>query len=266
MTIKASRQPFDKTDMTNVIPDETSRRERGASAIETGFLFAMIAVVAIGALSAVGTSTGGEDIETATLAMGGEAVDVNEDSPDTATASNGAGGSSGSFGSAAVGVSNTNSNVAFQTPSNGSYWNTRFAGEKIGDDWEVVSGSVDAQTSHNGNFDFGIEGQFMDLNGHGAGHIRRTVDVIPGAQYNLSLDIGENADGGPDVKQMEIIWNGVVVSTLDVDLPRNENKTFTVQLPPSLTGEGTLEFRSTKSSAHGPVIDNTTLTLIPNRN
>ena len=116
------------------------------------------------------------------------------------------------------------------------------------------------------NQDEQIQGDFMDMNGHGAGHIRRSVDVIPNTTYNLSIDLGENAYGGPAVKTMEVIWNGEVVSTLEVDLPHHETRTFTVQLPESATGDATLEFRSLNNSAHGVLIDNPTLTLISNPN
>ena len=164
-------------------------------------------------------------------------------------------------------MSNTGLEGGFKSNTSiGGYWNTHSAGQMVGDEWEVVSGTVDAHLDHNGKFDMSVEGQFLDLNGHGAGHIKRTVEVLPNAVYNLSVDIGENVYGGPAVKQMEIIWNGQVVSTLDIDIPAEQVETFTVQLPATTGGTGTLEFRSPLGSAHGPVIDNPTLTYIPNPN
>ncbi len=235
--------------------------------IEAAFLTALIAMVAIGGLKAVGATIGGEDIETANTAMGGEPVVVDENTEQTASAANGAGGSSGTFGTAATGVSNTGLSEGFDGNEGSGYWNTHHAGSFIGE-WEVLSGSIDAETTHSNAFnqDEQIAGGFMDMNGHGAGHIRRAVDAIPDTTYNLSVDLGENGYGGPAVKTMEVIWNGQVVSTLEVDLPHHETRTFTVQLPPSANGDAVLEFRSLNNSAHGVLIDNPTLTLISNPN
>lgn len=235
--------------------------------MEMTALLAMIALVAIAALRSLGGSVGGQDVDTATEAMSEETTTIDADTEKTASAANGAGGTSGTFGDAATGVSNTGLAEAFDGNEGSGYWNTHSAGTSIGE-WEVLSGSIDASTTHSGAFnqDDQIEGNFIDMNGHGAGHIRRSVEVIPDTTYNLSIDLGENGYGGPPVKTMEIIWNGQVVSTLEVDLPQHETRTFTVQLPPSATGDGVLEFRSTNSSAHGVLIDNPTLTLISNPN
>ncbi len=248
--------------------DRGRRRERGASTIEAAFLVALIAMVAIGGLRAVGASIGGEDIETANEAMADETVVVNSDTEKTSSASNGAGGNSGTFGSAATGVSNTGLAEAFEGNEGAGYWNTHWPGSFIGE-WEVLSGSVDASVTQSGSFnqDDQIEGNFMDMNGSGSGgHIRRTVDVIPNTTYSLSVDLGENGYGGPAAKSMEIIWNGQVVSTVEVDLPHHETRTFTVQLPASASADGVLEFRSLHGGSYGVLIDNPTLTLISNPN
>ncbi|MEM9201906.1 MAG: hypothetical protein AAGC53_09605 [Actinomycetota bacterium] len=241
--------------------------------MEMGFMISLIVLGAATALSGVGSAAGGEDIETANEALGDERISVTPGSEASTTADGtsptagtGAGGSSGSFGSATEGITSTGMSGAFHSdPSIGGYWNTHHAGNTVGDDWEVVSGSVDARVDHNGRFDMAVEGQFMDLNGHGAGHVKRTIDILPNAHYNLSVDIGENVYGGPAVKRMQIIWNGEVVSTLDINIPAEEIETFTVQLPPLPTEQGVLEFKSLLGSAHGPLIDNPTLTYIPDR-
>lgn len=230
-------------------------------------MVAVIGLTAYAGLSSLGGSAGGEDIDTATEALGEEPVLVDESAPDTATAANGAGGSSGALGSAAVGVSNTGLEGGFTSnPEIGGYWNTHRTGQIVGGEWEVVSGSIDAhheQVWDRTGIDVDVEGQFMDINGTGPGHIKRTVDVIPNAQYNLSIDVAENSWGGPAVKTMEIIWNGEVISTLQVDLPKAELKTFTVKIPKSDVSQGVLEFKSKNSSAHGVMFDNPTLTFVP---
>ena len=255
--------------------------ERGATSLETGIIVAFIALIAVAALTSVGDSAGGEDIETANEALGeGTIVEVSPDSDHSTTAGSGAptagtgaGGSSGAFGSAAQGVSNTGLSGGITSDlSFGGYWNTHTAGTKLGDDWLVVSGSVDAFKSHDKRYEMDVPGQFIDLNGEGAGHIERTVDVIAGAHYNLSVDIGENPACGknvppeesPDVKRMEIRWNGTVISTLDVDVPSKRIETYTVKLPPSDSNKATLGFASLKPGKCGPMIDNPTLTYIPN--
>ncbi|MEM7339840.1 MAG: hypothetical protein AAF467_14395 [Actinomycetota bacterium] len=244
-----------------------ARSERGVSGAEMALLLAVVALGAVGGLTVVGGSLGGgSDLDTASAALGEEAVLIDENTADGASAGSGAGGSSGVFGGAAEGVSGTGLDGGFTSdPEVGGYWNTHRPGEFIGE-WEVVAGSVDAKVTHSASFGLGDEDdQFMDLNGsNAAGHIRRTVDVFPDTEYNLSVDLGENTYGGPAVKSMEIIWNGEVISTLEVDLPSsNELKTFTVRLPPSSTGEAVLEFRSLHGGSYGVLIDNPTLTLVP---
>ncbi|MEM9466390.1 MAG: prepilin-type N-terminal cleavage/methylation domain-containing protein [Actinomycetota bacterium] len=142
----------------------------------------------------------------------------------------------------------------------GGYWNTHGAGAFIGDEWEVVSGSVDAQVQHSSSFDFGVEGQFIDLNGGSAGHIRRSVTVIPDTAYELTFDLGENVYGGSAVKRMEVIWNGVVVATLDVDVPALQLQQISLTLPAVSGTEGVLEFKSLLPSAYGPILGNPQLT------
>ncbi len=138
----------------------------------------------------------------------------------------------------------------------GGYWNTHSPGALIGDEWEVVAGTVDAQVEHSSLFTFGVEGQFLDLNGGNAGHIRRTVTVIPDTAYELTFDLGENVYGGPAVKQMEVIWNGVVIATLDVDVPQHQLQQITLAIPATSGTEGVLEFKSLLPSAHGPILGN----------
>lgn len=240
--------------------------ERGASGAEMALLVGVVALAAVAGITSVGGALGGEDLDTASSALGEQPVRIDESTEDGASAGNGAGGSSGVFGGAAAGVSRTGLSGGFTSdPEVGGYWNTHRPGEFIGG-WEVVAGSVDAKVTHSSRFGLGDEDdQFMDLNGsNAAGHIRRTVDVFADTEYNLSVDLGENTYGGPAVKSMEIIWNGEVVSTIEVDLPTSDElKTFTVRLPPSPTGQGVLEFRSLHGGSYGVLIDNPTLTLVP---
>ena len=258
--------------MTETIEHSSARRratERGASSLEMGLMLVLVALVAVGGIRALGLTAGGEDIDTASDALGDEAVRIDADTEQGLSSNAGAGGSSGAFGSAASGVTGTGQqagNSGFDHGDDSGYWNTRSTGQQIGD-WTVTSGTVDARTTHDSRFnqDEIADGNFMDLNGGGPGSVERTLDVIPGADYNLSIDLGENSYGGPAVKTMAIEWNGEVVSTLEVDLPPNTLRTFTVKLPPSADPNARLSFRSLNTSAHGVLIDNPTLTLIPVR-
>lgn len=158
-----------------------------------------------------------------------------------------------------VGLSGLEGGFSSDT-SIGGYWNTHSPGSFIGDEWELVSGTVDARVEHSSLFAYETEGQFMDLNGGSAGHIRRTVTVIPDTPYELTFDLGENVYGGPPVKRMEIIWNGVVIATLDVDVPQLELQQVSLALPATSGTEAVLEFRSLLSGAYGPVLGNPAVT------
>lgn len=138
----------------------------------------------------------------------------------------------------------------------GGYWNTHGSGSLVGGEWDVVGGSVDANITQSNSFNYTVDGQFMDLNGNSAGHIRREVNVIPNTPYTLTMDLGENVYGGPAVKQMEIVWNGTVIDTIDVDVPQHQLESYTVAIPPSATGDGVLEFRSLLGGAYGPTMGN----------
>ncbi len=246
--------------------------ERGASNVEMALILVLVAVVAVVALTGIGRSVGGEDSDTASEALGySDPVSIDGSTERTETAANGAGGRSGVIGNAAAtssggssqGASGAAGSTAFEIDDeDDGVWNTHRTGESFGG-WTVVSGTIDATVNYRGPFDLDNASNFIDMNGWGAGHIERTVDVIPGQTYNLSVDLGENSYGGPAAKTLEIIWNGEVVSVLKVDLPRDETRTFTVKLPSSTTGEATLGFASKNTSAHGVLLDNPTLTLIP---
>lgn len=246
---------------------QLSLRERGAAAVEVALLLAGVAVVGLLGVEAIGGAVGGENIENATAAFSEDPSQVNSDTDDSGpSAANGAGGSSGVFGSTAEAVSRTGleGEAGFDSnPEVGGYWNTHRAGSRVGE-WDVVAGSVDARVSQSSAFNFAVDGHFMDLNGSGAGgHIRRNIDVVPNQPYNLSIDLGENVYGGPSVKSMEVIWNGQVISTVEVDLPRHELRTFTIALPESADGAGSLEFRSLHGGSYGVILDNPTMTLNP---
>ncbi len=251
-------------------------RERGATSVEMGLIISLIAVIALGALMAVGRTIGGDDSSsTVNQALGSEPVSINGSTEKTASAANGAGGSSGVLGNAATVSANSGSgnslaggsvtgeatSFTIDDADDGS-WNTHRTGDSFGG-WTVVSGTIDATVNYRGPFDLDIASNFIDMNGWGAGKIERTVDIIPNQTYNLSIDLAENAYGGPDVKTLEILWNGEVISLLEVDLPRDETRTYTVQLPAVAANEAVLSFASKNGSAHGVLIDNPTLTLIP---
>ncbi|MEM8924825.1 MAG: hypothetical protein AAGD35_15080 [Actinomycetota bacterium] len=233
--------------------------------METAFIMALVAVVAVGGLQAVGSSIGGgDDLNEASEALGEEVVEIDAGTPDGPRAADGAGGSSGALGSAAgsVGGSGATQTATLDIDYDRSFWNTHYPGQTF-NDWTVEGGSVDVKVDGRGGFDYGVGGNIIDMNGHGAGRISKTFNVLPNVGYNLSVDLGENP-GGPHAKKMLAIeWNGERISTLSIDVPRNTLKTFTVKLPPSATGEGVLTFQSLLPSAYGPVIDDPTITLSP---
>ncbi|MEM7339359.1 MAG: hypothetical protein AAF467_11975 [Actinomycetota bacterium] len=231
------------------------------SGAETALVLALVAFVAIGGLTAAGTSLGGsDDLNEASAALGEEIVEINTSTED------GARGSSGAFGNGASGVAGTDtrSSGGINIDYDDGVWNTHRAGETFGD-WTVESGSVDVKVDGRRGFNSGAGGNFIDMNGSGAsGRISRTFNVISGVEYNLSVDVGENSYGGAAAKTLAIEWNGERISTLSIDLPRDEFKTFTVRIPPSPSGEATLTFESLSgATSYGPLIDDPTITLVP---
>jgi choice-of-anchor C domain-containing protein len=105
----------------------------------------------------------------------------------------------------------------FEQPLAGAAFVTREAGETIGP-WQVTTGSVDQI----GHYWVGARngGQSVDLNGFSLGAIAQDVATKPGSAYRIALWYAGNPEGGPRIKGLEVVWNGMVVKSLETDTAR----------------------------------------------
>lgn len=216
----------------------------------------LIALVCITAISRLGNSAGGLDTAGETLDEPDMAL-IDNNSANTVSGGQTDGNSNSAFGNTAAAIRGvTVEDRGFEDGLTRN-WDNYATGDTIGA-WTVVSGNVDTHSTAaygNGNGD-----RFIDLNGFGPGEIEQGVTVVPGVSYILSVTVSEN-QCGPAVKGMEVIWNNVVVSDLQIDLPRGENRVYEVTLPASPNENAVLGFRSTTSSVCGAQIDEPTLRL-----
>lgn len=216
----------------------------------------LIALVCIGAISTLGGNAGGLDAAGETLDEPDLAM-IDDNSERTVTGGETGGNDGSAFGNTAAAIQGVSVEDRGFEDGLTRNWDNYATGDTIGA-WTVVSGNVDTHSTSaygNGNGD-----RFIDLNGFGPGEIEQDITVVPGVAYILSVTVSEN-QCGPAVKGMEIVWNNVVVSDLQVDLARGENRTYEVALPASPTGNAMLGFRSTTGSVCGVQIDEPTLRL-----
>jgi len=250
----------------------TRLTERGSATMEAGLIMALIAMVALVGISRLGRTIAYSEetsVDDATVAMGGEApaeggedlgeeVTINSSSGSVVTSGN-APRSNPVFNHAAAAVQAPD--VADSGFEDGStrVWTNYEAGETIGA-WTVVEGNVD--THDTVRYQFGQDRRAIDLNGFNPGAIEQTIGVIPGVGYTLTLDVSEN-QCGPASKDMGIDWNGERISTVTVDLPKGEYRTYQVQLPPSTTDKGTLTLRGLNGANCGVQVDEPSIALDP---
>lgn len=147
-------------------------------------------------------------------------------------------------------------NAGFETPDAGSNYivlTSAFEG------WTLDANTVDVV----GTLLQSAAGkQSLDLSGGNAGTLSQELATTAGQSYRLTLCLAGNPGGEPQVKLMNVMWNGSLLGQLSFD---TAGKTFTsmgwvsytVILPGSMvTGISRLSFQSLANSAYGPVIDN----------
>ncbi|GAA3255540.1 hypothetical protein GCM10020216_092080 [Nonomuraea helvata] len=139
------------------------------------------------------------------------------------------------------------------------YFQNFIIGESIGT-WQVSAGSVDLART---NFWQASDGsQSVDLNGgtdSPPGGVRQTIATRPGESYEVVFSLAGNPGGLPTVKTGQVLVNGAVVQSFSFDISGATKANMGYQTRKvrfTATGlSATLEFRSTTSSAYGPVID-----------
>jgi choice-of-anchor C domain-containing protein len=123
--------------------------------------------------------------------------------------------------------------------------------------WHVGSGDIDVVGTY---WDAALGRQSVDLNGDGPGSIYRDIHTKKGATYRFSIKLSGNPDCGPNVKRVEVFWDGAslgkktfeIAGTSRTDM-KWRNRNFKAVAQDSSTR---LEFKSLTAGPCGPVLDN----------
>lgn len=227
-------------------------------------ILGLVVIVAVGGIialrRAIGFSDGDSGVEQATGAIDSEGEQVTIDSSSDELVTSGSSARSNPvLNGAAAGIAGVDVEDAGFEDGETRNWTNYTVGETIGS-WTVIEGDVD--THNAASYRFGTDSRTIDLNGFQPGAIEQIIDVIPGVNYTLTIDLAEN-QCNPPVKQMGVDWNGERISTLTVDLPLGEYRTYEVQLPPSSEAEASLVFRGIGGANCGVQIDEPSLQLDP---
>jgi hypothetical protein len=131
----------------------------------------------------------------------------------------------------------------------------------------VGSGAVDLVNTN--NFASGSGLQCIDLNADRAGAIYQDIATSSGTPYTLRFAFGGNTGCnpelsacGPQIKRMEVRWNGALLAALEHDITGwSPTLVGWREFSFTVTGSGMarLSFHSLTSGAGGPAIDDVSL-------
>jgi hypothetical protein len=113
------------------------------------------------------------------------------------------------------------------------------------------------------------EGSYwIDLVGTGApSAIYQDVATLPGTLYEISFALAGNPWSGPQIMNMDVLWNGGIAGSYSHDTygHTGDNMGWTVYtFVVTGTGNDRLMFRATSGdSSAGPAIDAVTMTIVP---
>jgi choice-of-anchor C domain-containing protein len=105
-------------------------------------------------------------------------------------------------------------NPGFETPSITGNWNTYSAGDGALTPWKIDAQSIDL--IHDG-WDPASEDQSLDLSGNNRAIISQDIPTQPGNFYQLSFAMAGNTYEAPQIKTVEVFWDGVSKGTFDFD-------------------------------------------------
>ena len=154
-------------------------------------------------------------------------------------------------------------NGSFEEPARGGveFW-TVPEGQHIGP-WLVGGNPVDHIAVH---WEAAHGAQSLDLNGCGPASVSQSVPTLPGASYELCFGMAGNTDGPPEVKRLEVIWDGNVAGTMKFDAGSKTRErmgwTYRRIVMRATAHDAVLAFHSLTPGCYGPVIDRVTLRLI----
>lgn len=125
-----------------------------------------------------------------------------------------------------------------------------------GDRWEVMSGDrygIPGATDGENVVDFGVGSRQALM-------ITQTVNGLTEGEYVLELDLFDRGSelGHGDSGAIDVIWNGVVVASINPGDDAWETRSITIQVPENVTS-GTLVLAGNESINFGNVIDNVRL-------
>ena len=154
-------------------------------------------------------------------------------------------------------------NGSFEEPARGSveFWVVP-EGQFIGA-WFVSGEAVDHIAKH---WQAAHGAQSLDLNSCGPASASQSVPTEPGGTYELCFGMAGNTDGPPELKRLEVIWDGTVVRTVPFDsgsrAPERMGWTYHRMVLRATKHDTVLSFHSLTPGCYGPVIDRVTLHLI----
>src|SRR6185312_15219346 len=106
-------------------------------------------------------------------------------------------------------------NGSFETPGGGASFTTLSSGDTSINGWTVGGGGIDYiggywQASNGRNS--------LDLNALNPGSISQSITGLNvGAKYRIIFDIASNPDGGPTVKSLDVLLDGISKDTESFD-------------------------------------------------
>lgn len=156
-------------------------------------------------------------------------------------------------------------NRGFESPSFGASFLTYGPGSPQLTGWAIDGAGI----VHVGTFWQHASGNHsVELNLFAAGGISQTLATTPGEQYQLSFDMAGQPDIGPAVKQMQVFWDGNLLSTFTVDTTGRSTSNMgwvghTLLLPPATSSATVLRFFGSVPAIGdgGPALDNVSVVI-----
>ena len=155
------------------------------------------------------------------------------------------------------------SNGSFESPVVGGNFDTLGAGDTMGA-WTVGGGGVD----HIHTYWQAADGvQSVDMSALSAGTISQTVNTVAGRNYNLTIWVAGNNDGGNTIKHLDALIDGNVIGspTFNITGTTKSNMGWTEFSYNfvSTGGPTTVSFQSQENNPYGAALDNVSLKAVP---
>ena len=147
-------------------------------------------------------------------------------------------------------------NGSFESPVVNGAWVQRFPGTTF-DGWTVDNdGQGIVQVAGFGNPN-AIDGQqCVELNFYVQGGISQVIPTTPGSSYLITFLLAGQTNAGPDVKDMNVDWNGSTLATVSWNRSTSGGAWQAHQLVATATAGATLlHFRGLQNVDGGPYLD-----------